>query len=106
MTANWRFDEENIFISIDGKPLDTKRDKLGVIMGEDCKTGINVSLMPGVRIGARSIIGSHVSVNQDVEPDSLLSLPTDYKVKAKSMSISPEKRQKLKRRQEELRCAE
>ena len=35
---------------IKGKLIDTGREKLGCVLGDNVKTGINVSLMPGTLI--------------------------------------------------------
>jgi len=66
ITANLRFDEKTIRITIKGRTVDTKRKKLGVIMGDRVKTGIHTSIMPGVRIGSGSLIGAGAVVNSDV----------------------------------------
>jgi len=66
ITANLRFDERTIKVTIKGKRVDTKRKKLGVIMGNQVKTGIHTSIMPGVRIGSASIIGPGTIVKRDV----------------------------------------
>jgi UDP-N-acetylglucosamine diphosphorylase/glucosamine-1-phosphate N-acetyltransferase len=70
--ANWRFDEKNISIRIEGKSMNSGLDKFGAIVGNNCRTGVNVSVMPGVRIGPNSIISSHASLTDDLEPDKML----------------------------------
>jgi len=67
ITANIRFDKENVKVEIKGKKIDTGRRKLGVIMGDDVQTGINVSLMPGVKVGSGAWIAPGLTVNKDVE---------------------------------------
>ncbi len=54
--ANLRLDEKNIKLPIKGKVVDTHRRKLGVIMGDNVHTGINVSIDVGTLIGAHSSI--------------------------------------------------
>jgi UDP-N-acetylglucosamine diphosphorylase/glucosamine-1-phosphate N-acetyltransferase len=65
-TANIRFDEEPIRMRIKGRLLNTRRNKLGTIMGDGVQTGINVSIMPGVRIGSVSWISPGAIVTKDV----------------------------------------
>ena len=65
-TANIRFDEEPIRMQIKGRLLNTRRNKLGTIMGDGVQTGINVSIMPGVRIGSVSWISPGAIVTKDV----------------------------------------
>ncbi len=54
--ANLRLDENNIKVAVKGKIVDTGRRKLGVIMGDDVHTGINVSIDVGTMIGAHTAI--------------------------------------------------
>jgi len=67
ITANIRFDKENVKVEIKGKKIITGRRKLGVIMGDDVQTGINVSLMPGVKVGSGAWIAPGLTVNKDVK---------------------------------------
>ena len=80
VTANWRFDEKNVAIKVGSDVVDTNQGKFGTIMGEGCKTGINVSIMPGVRIGANAVVGPHVNLVEDLEPDKMIVAETRYKV--------------------------
>ena len=69
--ANLRLDKKDIYMTIKGERISSGRTKLGVFMGDNVKTGINVSLMPGTIIGENSHIGAHTLVNQDVPPNTL-----------------------------------
>jgi len=51
IAANLRFDFKTVKTKIKENLVDTQRMKLGCILGDDVKTGINVSLMPGVLVG-------------------------------------------------------
>lgn len=66
ITANLRLDEAPIRVRIKGQPQDSGRRKLGVIMGDNVKTGINVQFMPGVTIGCDAWIGPGAQVTKDV----------------------------------------
>lgn len=72
VTANWRFDEKDVSVMRDDGPVNTGMDKLGAIIGNGCHTGINVSIMPGVTVGAGSIIGPHVNLTAPVDADSMV----------------------------------
>ena len=72
VTANVRFDESDVAVGRGGERVDSGRDKLGAIVGDGCKTGINVSIMPGVRIGPHSIVGPHVLLQRDVEANTMV----------------------------------
>lgn len=68
--ANLRLDERNIRVVLRGKLIDTGRRKLGVIMGDDVKTGINSSVDPGTIIGENSFLGPNALVRGNVAPKS------------------------------------
>lgn len=55
--ANLRLDESNISVTHRGEKIDTNRRKLGVIMGDGVKTGINSMINTGTIIGDQSFIG-------------------------------------------------
>ena len=67
ITANLRFDRKNIKSSVNGNIQDTGRKKLGVIIGDNCKTGINVSFYPGVKINPDSRILPGEIVKKDID---------------------------------------
>lgn len=68
--ANLRFDEKNVRSMVKGKVVDTQRKKFGAVLGNNVKTGINVSLMPGVLIGSNAVIGPHSLVRENIEDNS------------------------------------
>lgn len=63
ITANKRFDREPVSTLLKGKMISTGRQALGIIAGQESATGIRVSTMPGVLIGAR----------QQIMPSTLLT---------------------------------
>jgi len=69
--ANLRFDEKSVKVSIKGQLVDSRRKKLGTIIGPNVKTGINVSIMTGKIISENSRIGAHTIVSEDVPPNTL-----------------------------------
>ena len=71
ITANLRFDDKPVKVSIKGKIVKSVR-KLGVIMGDNVKTGVQVSFMPGVKIGSSCWIGANCLIDRDVESDSFV----------------------------------
>lgn len=72
ITANIRFDEQPIKMRVKGKVMVSGRKKLGAIIGDSVQTGINVSLLPGVRVGSGSWIGPGVIVSEDVESGKIV----------------------------------
>jgi len=72
--ANLRFDDATVKTPIRGKMVDSERRKLGVILGDDVRTGVNSSLMPGVKVGSRTWIGAGVVLDGDVPSDTTVLL--------------------------------
>ncbi len=68
VTANLRFDEKPIMMKIKGELVSTGRRKMGAVVGGGARIGVNVSLMPGVRIGAKAWVYPGCVVKEDV-PD-------------------------------------
>ncbi len=64
--ANLRFDNKTVKTVVKDKKIDSGRRKLGAIVGDYTKTGINSSLSPGVKVGSNSSIGSNVLLNEDI----------------------------------------
>ncbi len=69
-TANLLFDEKNVKINYHGKRIDSGRKRLGAIIGDNVKSGINASIMPGVKIGSGCMIGPAVLLDRDLEENS------------------------------------
>jgi bifunctional UDP-N-acetylglucosamine pyrophosphorylase/glucosamine-1-phosphate N-acetyltransferase len=99
ITANFRFDEKSVKVNLDGRRVDSGLDKLGALIGDGSKTGINACLAPGVKIGPRSIVGPHVNLQDDLRPGKMVLVDREsYVLKENKITISPEKRQELKKK--------
>jgi len=72
LIANLRFDERPVKVWVRGERINTGRVKLGAFIGGHVKTGINSSILPGVKVGAYSIIYPGVVVSKDVEYGSVV----------------------------------
>jgi UDP-N-acetylglucosamine diphosphorylase/glucosamine-1-phosphate N-acetyltransferase len=77
ITANLRLDDGHVKMLVKGKIVDTGRRKLGAILGDEVKTGINALLMPGVKVGPRSWLGANFTVHRDVPEDTIMLLKQD-----------------------------
>jgi len=55
--ANLRLDKRNITVTLNGKKIETKRKKLGAIIGDNVQTGINATINIGSMIGNNVFIG-------------------------------------------------
>ena len=76
-TANVRIDRDSIKSMVKGEKIDTKMSALGVVIGADTRLGINVSLMPGVFIGANSSVGPNSVVFENIEDN--VNFYTEFK---------------------------
>ncbi|MHA1198362.1 MAG: bifunctional sugar-1-phosphate nucleotidylyltransferase/acetyltransferase [Candidatus Heimdallarchaeaceae archaeon] len=83
ITANLRLDKGSIPVTIKGKREDSRRRKLGVIIGEGVETGIGVLLMPGIKIGQGSWIGAGTIVNENIPENSMFYGTQKYTLKRK-----------------------
>ncbi|MFH1105965.1 MAG: sugar phosphate nucleotidyltransferase [Candidatus Aenigmatarchaeota archaeon] len=82
ITANFRLDEKTIKVNIFSKgETDSGLRYLGIIMGEDCKLGCNVTTMPGKKIGPNSIVGPGVVLKSDLEPNKSMFLKQEHVIK-------------------------
>ncbi len=67
--ANLRHDEREIIVDANGSRIITGRRKLGVVMGDGVKVGVNVSINPGTVIGPNtkilpgSVVKGHIPSN-------------------------------------------
>ncbi|XOB40112.1 MAG: bifunctional sugar-1-phosphate nucleotidylyltransferase/acetyltransferase [Candidatus Nealsonbacteria bacterium] len=71
ITANIRIDRKEIKPVVSGKKIGSGLDSLGCIIGENTKTGINCSFMPGILIGSNCIIGPGSLVMENVEDNTI-----------------------------------
>lgn len=70
--ANLRLDEEEIKMEIRGRAVSTGRKKLGTIIADNVKTGVNCMINPGVKIGPNAAVGPGAVIYEDVAPNTLM----------------------------------
>ncbi|MCL1970677.1 MAG: sugar phosphate nucleotidyltransferase [Candidatus Bathyarchaeota archaeon] len=80
ITANLRFDDGNVKMAVKGKEVDTGRRKLGIVLGDNVKTGIKASFMPGVKVGANTWIGANFMVTHDLPSNSIALLKQQQEI--------------------------
>lgn len=71
--ANLRLDEGEIASVVREERINTSRTKLGAMIGKDVRIGVNTSTMPGVKIGANSMVGAGIVIDHDVPEGSFVS---------------------------------
>lgn len=70
--ANLRLDEKPIKMEVGGKVVSSGRRKLGTIIADNVKTGINCTINVGVKIGPDSAVGPGAVVYKDVPPNTMI----------------------------------
>jgi bifunctional UDP-N-acetylglucosamine pyrophosphorylase/glucosamine-1-phosphate N-acetyltransferase len=65
--ANLRLDKKYISTVLNGRKFDTKRRKLGTIMGDNVQTGINAMLNVGSMIGTNVFIGPGAVASGEIQ---------------------------------------
>lgn len=79
-TANLRQDERDTSVRVGREEIDIGVNKLGTLTGDGVRTGINVSLMPGVRVGAGCFVGPHVCLSHELVVRKMALPAGDYSV--------------------------
>jgi len=96
VTANFRFDEKNVQVRIGDKRVDSGTNKLGAIIGDNCKTGINSCLEPGVKIGPQSMVGPNVDLQDDLPQGKIVFVDRNsYVTKENKIVVSSESKKQL-----------
>jgi bifunctional UDP-N-acetylglucosamine pyrophosphorylase/glucosamine-1-phosphate N-acetyltransferase len=72
--ANYRFDAKPVKMMVKEQVVDTGNVKLGVFLGDGVKTGINATLMPGVKVGNNGWVGPNVVLYRDLPANSRVVL--------------------------------
>ena len=81
VTGNLRLDEQNIFVTVKDQKIDSNRTKLGMIVGADVRFGVNVSIMPGVKIGSGSFVGPGVILTKDFPENKICLVKQEFVIK-------------------------
>ena len=87
-------------LKIADKICGTGREKLGAFIGDDSRTGVNVSLMPGVRVGPRAVVGSHVCLSKDLGEDMAAFAQEEVRVMKRETALDFDKRNDFRRKLE------
>ncbi len=83
ITANYRLDAGSIKMMVKDQLVNTGRRKLGVILGDNVKTGIKSTFMPGVKVGLNSWVGPNFMVERDLPADTMAFLDQSGNLKPK-----------------------
>ena len=67
-TSNTRLDSGTVAVFVDDVKVDTGMTSLGAFVGADVQIGSNVLILPGRKVGTRTLIGPHIIVDKNIEP--------------------------------------
>jgi len=70
--GNLRFDDRDTIHSVKGRRETPLTGANAAYVGDFCRTGVNVMIMPGAKIGPYSVIGPGTIVTEDVPGNSLV----------------------------------
>ncbi len=90
ITGNLRLDDKTVKSEVEGKVISTGRRKIGVIMGDNVKTAIDVFFMPGVTVGNNSVIGTGVIVNRNIGSNLFVHLKQE--INSQEWIVEPKKK--------------
>ena len=77
---NWRPGRDPLFLSSDTETVQIPSRKFGAIIGDNVVIGVNSSIYPAIRIGENSVISAGCVVNEDIPPNSEVSLVQKIKI--------------------------
>lgn len=80
---NWRPGGKAIKLQFGDEEVEVPIKKLGAIIGDQVVIGVNASVMPGKRIGDASTIAPGCVINQDIPPDSDVTVKQQITIKKK-----------------------
>lgn len=98
VTGNLRFDEKDIEVSIQEQKISSGKNKFGLITGNNIRSGVNTSFMPGVKIGNNCCIGAGIVVEKDVEDGKFITGSWQIKEYENRLDISQVNRDELKKK--------
>lgn len=78
--ANLRLDDGNIQSTVRDQRVSTGRNKLGSLIGKNVRIGVNASIMPGIKIGSGSFVGSAVVLDKDLLSESYCLTKNTYTI--------------------------
>lgn len=98
VTGNLRLDEGPIQVMIGEERVNCGGNKLGAIIGDGVRIGINVSLMPGVKIGNNCFLGGGIAVAKDVPDGKFVYGKWELIMKDNTAKVDPSAREMMMRR--------
>lgn len=72
LSSNKRLDRANVMTTVNDEKVDTGTNSLGTVIGDESQIGVRTNTMPGVLIGARSVVYPSLTVFENLAVDSTL----------------------------------
>lgn len=88
VTGNLRLDEGDIKMDIKGEKISAETNKLGTVIGANSRIGINVSIMPGMKIGKDSMIAGGLTIMQDIPDDSFVKGKVELEIRKNEKKVT------------------
>lgn len=67
-TSNHRLDGRTVTVMVDGRPVDSGRDKLGCLIGDKAALGIQVIVLPGRTVAPGAIFAPRITIDKNLPP--------------------------------------
>ena len=81
---NRKFNQSNVKVDLgNGNIIESSRDFLGAIMGDESRIGANVVLSPGTILGPYTWVGSGLVLHGTIPPNKLVTVKQDYEIRDK-----------------------
>ncbi len=97
VTANIRLDEQQVRSLVGKDLLAIGQTKLGAIIGNDVRIGVNASIMPGIKIGRGSFVGAGVILTRDLADDMLVTVEQKINIAKNKKSVKTSERKKFRK---------
>lgn len=98
VTGNLRFDEGNIGMNIKGEKMDSGRNKFGLVTGNDVRSGVNTSFMPGTKIGNNVCVGAGIVIGEDIEDNMFVTGTIELKKYENKIDVAAVNREEMKKK--------
>lgn len=95
--ANLRLDDGIIASRVKETPVSTSKNKLGSIVGQHVRIGVNASIMPGIKIGSGTFVGSGVVLDKDVPSGSYCIVKGAYTITRNTKPVSSANRDQFRK---------
>lgn len=95
--ANLRLDEKEIYSQVRKEKISTGLKKLGAIISENSRIGINAKIMPGVKIGKNCFVGPGVNLYQDIEDNKFCLVKQELIIRENKINLSICERKKFRK---------